>query len=104
MRPRAWEQVDLCCILRAEAVIQHAERRPIDLISQQIADEALRARVVRLAMQITPHELAQAELASVAMEYLASKNQQLLDLNTAYEEIFRRILRRVQSALMGEKT
>lgn len=55
-------------------------------------------------MQITPHELAQAELASVAMEYLASKNQQLLDLNTAYEEIFRRILRRVQSALMGEKT
>ena len=64
--------------------MQHAERRPLDLISQQIADEALRARVVRLAMQITPHELAQAELASVAMEYLASKNQQLLDLNTAY--------------------
>lgn len=75
--------------------MQDAEHKPLDLISQQIADQALRARVVRLAMQITPHELAQAELASVAMEYLSSENQQLLDTNKAYEEIFRRMLRRV---------
>ncbi len=84
--------------------MQDAEPRPVDLISQQIADQALRARVVRLAMQTTPHELAQVELVSVAMEYLSSKNQKHLDTDNAYEEIFRRILRRVQSALMGKKT
>lgn len=84
--------------------MQDAEHKPLDQISQQIADQALRARVVRLAIQISPHELAQAELVSVAMEYLSSTNQQLLDLNTAYEEIFRKILRRVQSALVREKT
>jgi len=81
--------------------MQDAEQKPLKLISQQIDDEELRTRVVNLAMQLTPHDLAQAELVSVAMECLAHKDQKKLSNADAYREIFGRMLERVRGSLLS---
>lgn len=81
--------------------MQDAEQKPLKLISQQIDDEELRTRVVNLAMQLTPHDLVQAELVSVAMECLAQKNQKKLSNADAYREIFCRMLERVRGSLLS---
>ena len=81
--------------------MQDAEPRPLQLISEQIADKELRKRVVNLAMQLTPHDLVQAELVSVAMECLAQKNQRVLANDDAYRKIFCRMLERVRGSLLS---
>lgn len=82
--------------------MQDPDHTPLSIISEQILDEELRSKVLCLASQLTPYPLVQAELVSIAMDYLAQHDQNALSIEIAYEAIFHRMLNRVRAVLLNK--
>jgi hypothetical protein len=73
------------------------------IMGQQIADDTLRAQVMRLIRHLTPHQAVQTELMSQAIQCLDEQDTKGLKSGELYKRMHRRILKQVQAMLLDRQ-
>lgn len=83
--------------------MQDSERSLSIIMGQQIADDALRAQVMRLITHLTPHQAVQTELMSKATQCLDEQDAKGLKSGELYKRMHRHILKQVQAMLLDRQ-